>query len=85
MAGCSMVVQWLVQELVVLGLGSQNGFVRSAPAVTDCHYVLPDRWSCGEREMVLVVEPPRVPTDLSCCSIETNTLGLLMKYKGVGS
>ncbi len=28
---------------------NQNGFIRSAPAVADCHCVLPDRWSCGER------------------------------------
>ena len=34
-----------------LGHGRQNGFIRIAPAqaVTDCHYALPDRWSCGEK------------------------------------
>ncbi len=30
-----------------LGLSRQNGFIRSAPAVTVCHCALPDRWSCG--------------------------------------
>ncbi len=29
----------------------QNGCIRSAPAVTDCHYALSDRWSCGESEI----------------------------------
>ena len=28
---------WFLLELVVLGLGGQNGFIRCAPAVTDCH------------------------------------------------
>ncbi len=32
-----------------LGLGRQNRFIRITPAVTDCHYALPDRWSCGEK------------------------------------
>ena len=37
---------------VVLGGGRQSGFIRHAPAVTDCHFALPDQWSYGERETV---------------------------------
>ena len=59
----------------------QNGFYRSTPAVTDCHCVLPDRWSCGECETVFCWwSSRRHQRTLLLQPIETNTLGLLVKY-----
>ncbi len=43
----------------------QNGFFRSATALTDCHCSLPDRWSCGKSETGGGATAAQVPTDFA--------------------